>query len=122
MSCMNLSNGLWSNMGLAPRHFHPMRGTVPLACELAAQNRTAPKDSTNCRLTHDSHRRPAPARILPGTAVHEDSRLRRIALLSAALTLALASVCAPAQESRLPDIGSSAGELLTPRRQREYGA
>jgi len=28
---------------------------------------------------------------------------------------------APAQESRLPDIGSSAGELLTPARQAEYG-
>ncbi|HEV8693349.1 MAG TPA: M48 family metalloprotease [Lysobacter sp.] len=47
--------------------------------------------------------------------------MRRITLLSAALTFALASVCATAQESRLPDIGSSAGELLTPRQQREYG-
>lgn len=27
----------------------------------------------------------------------------------------------PAQENRLPDIGSSAGELLTPARQAEYG-
>lgn len=49
-------------------------------------------------------------------------RLRRISLLTAALTFALASVCAMAQESRLPDIGSSAGELLTPRQQREYGS
>lgn len=48
--------------------------------------------------------------------------MRRIALLTAALTLAVASVCAPAQESNLPDIGSSAGELLTPRQQEEYGA
>lgn len=48
--------------------------------------------------------------------------MRRIALLSAALTLAVASLCAPAQESNLPDIGSSAGELLTPRQQEEYGA
>jgi predicted Zn-dependent protease len=48
--------------------------------------------------------------------------LRRIALLTAALTLAVASVCAPAQESNLPDIGSSAGELLTPRQQEQYGA
>ncbi|HEY0502875.1 MAG TPA: M48 family metalloprotease [Lysobacter sp.] len=48
--------------------------------------------------------------------------MRRIALLSAALTLAVASVCATAQESNLPDIGSSAGELLTPRQQQEYGA
>jgi predicted Zn-dependent protease len=52
----------------------------------------------------------------------EDSRLRRITLLSAAVVLALASVCASAQEARLPDIGSSAGELLTPRKQREYGS
>ncbi|GAA5079792.1 M48 family metalloprotease [Lysobacter panacisoli] len=48
--------------------------------------------------------------------------MRRIALLTAALTLAIASVCAPAQEANLPDIGSSAGELLTPRQQQEYGA
>ena len=47
--------------------------------------------------------------------------MRRIALLSAALTLAVASVCAPAQESRLPDIGSSAGELATPAQQQRYG-
>ncbi|MFP7723813.1 M48 family metalloprotease [Lysobacter sp. A3-1-A15] len=46
----------------------------------------------------------------------------RIAPLTAALVLALASVCAPAQETRLPDIGSSAGELLTPARQEQYGA
>jgi beta-barrel assembly-enhancing protease len=48
--------------------------------------------------------------------------LRRIALLTAALTFALASVCAPAQESSLPDIGSSAGELLTPIQQEQYGS
>lgn len=48
--------------------------------------------------------------------------MRRIALLTAALTLAVASVCSPAQESNLPDIGSSAGELLSPRQQEEYGA
>ena len=47
--------------------------------------------------------------------------MRRIVLLSAAVTLALASVCAPAQDS-LPDIGSSAGQLLTPHQQEEYGA
>ncbi len=55
-------------------------------------------------------------------AADEGTYLRRIALLSAALTLAVASLCAPAQESNLPDIGSSAGELLTPRQQEEYGA
>ena len=48
--------------------------------------------------------------------------MRRIAPLTAALVLAVASVCAPAQESRLPDIGSSAGELLTPAQQEQYGA
>ena len=44
----------------------------------------------------------------------------RLLLLSAALTLALAAPLAQAQDS-LPDIGSSAGELLTPARQAEYG-
>ena len=48
--------------------------------------------------------------------------MRRIALLSAAVTLAVASLCAPAQESRLPDIGSSAGELLNPLQEEQYGA
>ncbi|MGV6493126.1 M48 family metalloprotease [Stenotrophomonas rhizophila] len=42
-------------------------------------------------------------------------------LLSAALTLALAVPLASAQDAKLPDIGSSAGELLTPARQAEYG-
>ena len=48
--------------------------------------------------------------------------MRRIALLSAAVVFALGTLCTNAQESRLPDIGSSAGELLTPRKQQEYGA
>src|SRR5690606_20762088 len=40
----------------------------------------------------------------------------------AALMLAIASVCAPAQEgTRLPDIGSSAGTVLSPADQRAYG-
>jgi predicted Zn-dependent protease len=42
-------------------------------------------------------------------------------LLATALTLALAAPLAASQDSRLPDIGSSAGELLTPARQAEYG-
>ncbi|MFG6110280.1 M48 family metalloprotease [Stenotrophomonas nematodicola] len=42
-------------------------------------------------------------------------------LLTAALTLALAVPLASAQDAKLPDIGSSAGELLTPARQAEYG-
>ncbi|QSX78289.1 MULTISPECIES: M48 family metalloprotease [Lysobacteraceae] len=46
----------------------------------------------------------------------------RLLPLAAALTLALASVCATAQESRLPDIGSSARELLSPTQEREYGS
>ncbi|MCL7714423.1 M48 family metalloprotease [Stenotrophomonas mori] len=45
----------------------------------------------------------------------------RTLLLATALTLALASPLSRAQDSKLPDIGSSAGELLTPARQAEYG-
>ena len=45
----------------------------------------------------------------------------RILLLAAAVTLALAAPLSSAQESKRPDIGSSAGELLTPARQAEYG-
>ncbi|RDZ27878.1 M48 family metalloprotease [Lysobacter silvisoli] len=50
--------------------------------------------------------------------------MRRIALLSAAVTFAIAGLCTQvrAQESGLPDIGSSARELLTPAQEREYGA
>ncbi len=47
----------------------------------------------------------------------------RYLLLAAALSLSLAPVRVPAQDGpRLPDIGSSAGELLTPAKQAEYGA
>jgi Putative Zn-dependent protease, contains TPR repeats len=46
----------------------------------------------------------------------------RTLLLAAAVSLGLAVATAPAQDLRLPDIGSSAGELLTPARQAEYGA
>lgn len=45
----------------------------------------------------------------------------RVAALAAALALTVATVTAPAQESRLPDIGSSAAELLGPVKQAEYG-
>ncbi len=48
--------------------------------------------------------------------------MRRPILLTATLTLALAALAAPAQDARLPDIGSSAGELLNPARQADYGA
>lgn len=47
--------------------------------------------------------------------------MRRIVLLSAAITIALAGTCAGAQEPRLPDIGSSAGELLSSTQQARYG-
>ncbi|MBP9535233.1 MAG: M48 family metalloprotease, partial [Pseudoxanthomonas sp.] len=44
-------------------------------------------------------------------------------LLATALSLSLAPGHLPAQDGpRLPDIGSSAGELLTPAKQAEYGA
>jgi predicted Zn-dependent protease len=45
----------------------------------------------------------------------------RSLLLATALTLALATPPALGQDNELPDIGSSAGELLTPARQAEYG-
>ena len=45
----------------------------------------------------------------------------RTLLLATAVTLALAAPLSRAQDSKLPDIGSSAGELLTPARQAEYG-
>ena len=46
----------------------------------------------------------------------------RLPVALASLTFAIASFCAPAQNSRLPDIGSSAAELLTPAKQAEYGS
>lgn len=48
--------------------------------------------------------------------------MRRPTLLTAALTIALAALNVPAQNTRLPDIGSSAGEVLGPAQQAEYGA
>ncbi len=45
----------------------------------------------------------------------------RHSLLATALTLILAVPLAHAQDARLPDIGSSAGEVLSPARQAEYG-
>ena len=46
----------------------------------------------------------------------------RLPVAITALTLALAAAVAPAQESKLPDIGSSANELLNPAKQAEYGS
>jgi predicted Zn-dependent protease len=45
----------------------------------------------------------------------------RTLLLATAVTLALAIPPSFADDTKLPDIGSSAGELLTPARQAEYG-
>jgi predicted Zn-dependent protease len=45
----------------------------------------------------------------------------RLTALLAAFTFSLAAAVAPAQDSRLPDIGSSANELLNPAKQEEYG-
>ncbi|MGN6151696.1 MAG: M48 family metalloprotease [Lysobacteraceae bacterium] len=46
----------------------------------------------------------------------------RLPVAIAALTFALAAAVAPAQETKLPDIGSSANELLNPAKQAEYGS
>jgi predicted Zn-dependent protease len=46
----------------------------------------------------------------------------RLPVAIAALTFALATAIAPAQETKLPDIGSSANELLNPAKQAEYGS
>jgi predicted Zn-dependent protease len=46
----------------------------------------------------------------------------RLVPLTAALTFALAALNVPAQDTRLPDIGSSAGEVLGPAQQAQYGA
>lgn len=45
----------------------------------------------------------------------------RLILPVAALVLALVPAWVPAQDTRLPDIGSSAGAVLSPARQAEYG-
>ena len=45
----------------------------------------------------------------------------RLSATLAAFTFALAAAVAPAQETKLPDIGSSANELLNPAKQAEYG-
>lgn len=46
----------------------------------------------------------------------------RLPVAIAALTFSFAAICAPAQDNRLPDIGSSANELLNPAKQAEYGS
>src|SRR3990167_10276906 len=52
-----------------------------------------------------------------------ESALRPI-LLATAIAFALGLACSPAdaQDKSLPDIGSSAGELLTPAEESQYGA
>ncbi len=60
--------------------------------------------------------------ILPVEPHRPDPEPRlRHTLLAALMTLLLAAPLAGAQEARLPDIGSSAGEVLSPARQAEYG-
>ena len=54
-------------------------------------------------------------------AIHRGNALFR-SLLAAALVIAIAAPLAAAQETRLPDIGSSAGELITPAQEEAYGA
>ncbi|HEY1138161.1 MAG TPA: M48 family metalloprotease [Xanthomonadaceae bacterium] len=46
----------------------------------------------------------------------------RLTAAIAALTCLLATAVSPAQDSRLPDIGSSANEVLNPAKQAEYGS
>jgi predicted Zn-dependent protease len=58
---------------------------------------------------------------LAAAAPPRSTDLRRIALLSLAVTIALAGTISRAQEPRLPDIGSSAGELLSQPQQARYG-
>src|SRR4051812_19575963 len=69
---------------------------------------------------------PAATFILPRVHRHSCHGSRMRTVLSTALTLALASVLlaggsARAQDTRLPDIGSSAGEVLGPAQQKQYG-
>ncbi|TKR32884.1 M48 family metallopeptidase [Luteimonas gilva] len=91
-------------MGLAARHFHPL---------------AAPRIG----LTPDSRRRGRrPASCCTLCCATVESVLRRTLPFAAALTLVLAAGLAPAQDTRLPDIGSSAGEVISPKEQSEYGA
>ena len=50
------------------------------------------------------------------------TQTRRLLPAALAFALAVAAGIAPAQERNLPDIGSSAGNVLSPTRQAEYGA
>ena len=102
---------LWSNMGRRPRHFQPVRRNTALR---RTGSQASPR-AINRRFTRP-HRR---AGILRCNR-HRSRRtpLAPLVLLAAALTLALASACARRRRtSRLPDIGSSAGELLDPAQQ-----
>src|SRR5690606_15297895 len=66
-------------------------------------------------------RRPRRAAVSPMLR----TQMRPALAAAAALTAALAAVLrvpAPAQEARLPDIGSSAATVISPSEQAEYGA
>ena len=85
---------------------------VPAAWFFDATGRT---QRVNLRFT------PAPRfPVILRPATTRSHRLRNL-LLATAITLALATPLSRADDSKLPDIGSSAGELLTPARQAEYG-
>ena len=53
---------------------------------------------------------------------HQEFRVRRTPLTAFLLAAAIAAPIAHGQNTRLPDIGSSAGEVLNPAQQAEYGA
>lgn len=61
--------------------------------------------------------------VNPG-AEHMNARFPRTALPGLALAAALAAAVIPAaaQETALPELGSSAGELITPQQEAQYGA
>src|SRR5690554_5774092 len=74
-------------------------------------------------LTPDSRLRAARASSSPCHAALQPPRPdpMRSFLFAAALTLLFAGSHASAQDNRLPDIGSSAGTVLSPAQQQEYG-
>src|SRR4249919_848972 len=106
-------------MGAVVCQFHPCPGTCVQHCGLHR--------AINSRFTPW---RP-PGRMLPALPLDPASMENRVprsvhplirtTLLSAALALAIAAPIA-AQNNKLPDIGSSAGEVLGPAQQSEYGA
>lgn len=58
---------------------------------------------------------------MPRPDAHPRALRPRLIPRAAALALAAAAFCTMAQDTRLPDIGSSAGAVLSPAKQSEYG-